>query len=163
MSLSFIKDSIGFVFNTRDSSTTVLYDDRIDTSYSRVDMQEGFGSKRSYSSIQIPVMIGYGYSLGKFSMLMKAGLWVDILVDHSADSDAELPRSTIPVDHKFNWAVSVSPELWYSVTDRLDLKLGAHYYRQLSDDKERALLPYEPKGTIRYNAGINYRIGKVFR
>lgn len=157
MNTQIVQDSVGFVFNAIDSSFEIIFEERNDTFYTEEEINELIKTQRQYTSIRVPLQLGYRYSYKRTSLVLKAGLTAHLLlgstIDH--DLDIELPPGLLSDPVELFWTLHVQPEIWYFIMDKWSLKAGINY-RYLADEGFRQKYPAINDNRWSYHIGLNY-------
>jgi hypothetical protein len=74
------KDSIGFVFNTIDSTYNTVYKTTIDTNIRKNELKKNYRSTMTYHTIEVPFMVGYKLINKRNTLIVRTGILASFII-----------------------------------------------------------------------------------
>lgn len=123
--INVVKDSIGFIFNVKDSTYTTYYSYKYDTTTIESMLRKPFGTKNTYHIIELPFYIGYSFNFDKQFLVIKGGVIMGYLVktqEYVTTLDENYRQYIqLPERKQLSWAIAVAVNYNYSVTPKFYL------------------------------------------
>jgi hypothetical protein len=130
-----VYDSINFVFNTIDSVFETVFSERLDTFLNQKAIDKSIQTNRRFTALQIPLFVGYKYSYDRLSLALKAGLIANLTFsDQINNTQVDLPAGFQSEIYQLYWSLSLNPEIWYSISDKVDVRVGINYNYNLNTE-----------------------------
>lgn len=123
-----------------------------------------FDTKANYTYLEIPVLFGYRYSFGKFSIFAKAGPSASFLI-YKERATADVPEEgakiinenyQVPVRNTINWQLMMGAGFDYKLAEKISFSLEPTFRYSIKPEYD---LPDGAKGNTKsfgIRAGLNY-------
>jgi hypothetical protein len=118
-----------------------------------------------YTYLEVPVMLGYRYEAGRFTLFAKGGPSASFLVhkDIPAQAPEENARIVnvnyqVPARTQVNWQLVVGAGLDYKLFDKLSLSLEPTFRYALNPEYELPEDAVSRSYSFGFRAGLNYKI-----
>jgi len=119
------KDSIGFVFNTIDSTYHTIY--KTDTINKKVERLKSYRTMMSYHTIEVPLLIGYKLKYKRNTITVRTGIIASIIIQSSEEVtniDVEArPYIIYPDKNKVEFSYLLNLSYDFNINDNFKISL----------------------------------------